>query len=373
MSESREKGTTRMRTRSRLFLGTLSAVVGLLALVPLANADYDPVGSGATKFSLDKDFLSLMAKNGVKVSAVAPAKLKGGVVTFPVTSGKFDPVSSKGTVEHEGALLFKAGGKSLPLKALQLKTTSKHTPFSVKAGGGQLKLGSAKSLVVSRSGFADKVKVTSLTLSTKVAGRLGKKLGLKDVFKGGLPLGQTQTTANPTTLTVLGKGNVAFNLDPGIVAKLNSLFVAANPIFPAEHVGPNFTLPIFGGTIAPDGSQGTIETQGAMELLQLGGGQVFWREPWIDLAGKALNAEADSEPSPPYPGKTGRVVVGGLTLTAPAVANPKAQTVAISGSLALDAATAASFNEVFAKPQGKSNVFAAGEALGSVSFTAQGQ
>jgi hypothetical protein len=36
------------------------------------------------------------------------------------------------------------------------------------------------------------------------------------------------------------------------------------------------------------------------------------------------------------------------------------------------AATAASFNEAFAKVQGKDNVFVAGEALGSISFTAQG-
>ena len=42
-------------------------------------------------------------------------------------------------------------------------------------------------------------------------------------------------------------------------------------------------------------------------------------------------------------------------------------------SLALDAATTQTFNEVFAKPQGKDGVFGAGEALGSVSFVAQGQ
>ena len=355
-------------------LGALLVLSALLFVVPLAHADYDPLGSGSTKFSLDKGFLGLMKQNGVKVSAVAPASLKGTTVTFPVSGGTFDPVAAKGTVEHEGALLFKAGSRSIPLKSWQLKTTQKHSPISVKVGGGQLKLGAAKSLAISREGFGDKVKVSTLSLSAKVAGRLGKKLHLKNVFKEGELLGSTLTKANPITITVLGQGKVQLNLDPGIVAKLNSLFVATNPIFPAEHQGPQFTLPIFGGTIAPDGSLGTIETQGALEFLQLGGGQVFWREPWLDLAGKDLNAEVDAEPTPPYSGKVGRVPIAGLTFSAPAVANAKARTVTVTGAtLALDAATAASFNEVFAKPQGKANVFVAGETLASVSFVAQGQ
>jgi hypothetical protein len=372
MSET--KGRSVMGRKRKPLMGMLLALSALFALAPLAHADYDPLGSGATKLSLDKSFLALMKQNGVKLSAVAPAKLKGTTVSFPVSGGKFDPVAAKGTVEQEGALLFKAGSRSLPLKSWQLKTTQKHAPLSVKAGGGQLKLGSTKGMVVSREGFGDKVSVSTLSLSAKVAGRLGKKLRLNGVFKQGEPLGSTLTKANPTTITVLGKGKAELVLSAGIVAKLQSLFVATNPIFPAEHQGPQFTLPIFAGTIAPDGSLGTIETQGALEFLQLGGGQDFWREPWLDLAGKALNAEVDAEPSPPYPGKVGRVPIAGLAFTTPAVANAKARTVTISGAtLALDAATAASFNEVFAKPQGKDNVFVAGEALGSISFVAQGQ
>jgi hypothetical protein len=354
-------------------LAALVALVALAVLAPVAQANYDPLASGTTKLSLDKSFLALLKENGVKLSAVAPAKLKGTAVSFPISGGKFDPTNSKGTVEHEGALLFKAGARSIPLKSLQLKTTQKHSPLSVKAGGGQLKLAQAKSMVVSREGFGDKVKVSSLSLSGKVATRLGRKLHLKGVFKEGQPLGQTLTKASPETITVLGQGKVELNLDPGIVVKLKSLFVAVNPIFPAEHPGA-FTLPIFGGTIAPTGSAGTLETEGSLELLQLGGGQVFFREPWLDLATKALSAELDSEPAPPYPGKVGRVAIAGLTLTSPAVANAKARTVAIaSASLALPPQIAASFNEVFAKPQGKDNVFVAGEALGTMSFVAQGQ
>jgi hypothetical protein len=355
-------------------LAAIFLALGCLLLAPVAHADYDPLGSGTTKLTLDKGFLALIKQNGVKLSATAPAKLKGSAVTFPVSGGKFDPTAAKGTVEHEGALVFRAGNRSVPIKALQLKTTQKHSPLSAKVGGSQLKLASAKSLVVSRSGFGNKVKVQTLTLSSKLATRLGKKLRLKDVFKEGLPLGQTLTSANPVTIAVLGQNKAAFSFDPGIEAKLRSLFVAVNPIFPAEHIGAQFTLPIFGGTIAPDASQGTLETSGSLEFLQLGGGQVFWAEDWLDLAAKTAGPEVNVQPSPPFPGKLGRTPVATFTFTAPALADAKARTVTVNGAaLALGAATAATFNELFAKPQGKDGVFVAGEALGTVSFTAQGQ
>jgi hypothetical protein len=317
----------------------------------------------------------LLKQNGVKLSAVAPAKLRAGAVSFPVSGGKFDPTAAKGTLEHEGALVFKAGGRSIPLKALQLKTTQKHSPLSAKVGGSQLKLATAKSLAVSREGFGDKIKVAKLALSGKLATRLAKKLGLRGVFKEGQPLGQALSKAQPETISVLGRGRAELALDPGIVAKLGSLFVAVNPIFPAEHVGPLFTLQIFGGTIAPDASIGTLETQGAMEFLQLGGGQVFWAENWLDLAAKTAAPEVNVQPSPPFAGKAGRIPVADLSLTGATVSpDPQARAVAVSGAvLTMQAQTAATFNEVFAKPQGKSGVFVAGEPLGSVAFTAQGQ
>jgi hypothetical protein len=156
-----------------------------------------------------------------------------------------------------------------------------------------------------------------------------------------------------------------------MVAKLNGLFVSVNPIFPAEHAGPIFTFPIIvGGAIAPDASLGTLRTGGDVEFLQLGAGQVFWHEFWLDLGAKSDSAEVDVEPTPAFPGKLGRI--GVLDLGPPAVsADPKARTVSVSGApLALQAQTAKTLNEAFA--EGK-EAFAAGEAVGSLSFAAQGQ
>jgi hypothetical protein len=370
------RGKTRRRKTVGGTIAALASLLLLLALSPIAQAAYDPLGSGATKLTLDKSFLGLLKENGIKLAATAPAKLSGANVSFPVSGGMFDPTVGKGTVEHEGALVFKADGRSIPVKALQLKTTQRHAPLSAKVGGNQLKLASAKSLTVAREGFGDKVKVTTLSISSKLATRLNKKLGLRGVFKQGQALGQTQTKALPETIDVLESGKASFTFDPGIEAKLKSLFVAVNPIFPAEHIGAQFTLPIFGGTISPDASLGTIETLGSMEFVQLGGGQsgqVLWGEEWLELVPKTASPEVTILPTPPYVGKAGKLPIATFVLAAPAVANPKARTVTVTASLAVTAATAATFNEVFAKPQGKSGVFVAGEALGSIAFVAQGQ
>src|ERR1044072_4410358 len=149
------KQARRRRKEMRKMLGLVVLASASLLLAPSAHADYDPLASGTTKLTLDKSFLALLKQNGAKVSAVAPAKLKGGVVTFPVSGGEFDPVAAKGTIEHEGALRFSSKAGSIPLKALQLKTTQKGAPFSAKAGGGQLKIAKAKRLSLAREGFGE--------------------------------------------------------------------------------------------------------------------------------------------------------------------------------------------------------------------------
>ncbi|MCW2987869.1 MAG: hypothetical protein JWM24_807, partial [Solirubrobacterales bacterium] len=230
------------------------------------------------------------------------------------------------------------------------------------------------SLAITREGFADKVAVSTLKLSSKVATRLNKKLRLKGVFKAGQLIGSALTVANPQTVALAETGKVSFTFDPTTAAKLQSLFVAVNPIFPAEHPGP-FTLPIFTGTISPTAAEGTIQTLGSIELVQIGGGQVFLREAWVELGAGAYSVELELTPSPPYPGKLGRAPVAALSLAgASVIANPAARTIAVTNAtLSMGAKLAAAFNEAFAKPLGKGSVFAVGEALGSVSFVAVGQ
>lgn len=359
-----------MRPRLAVAAALLPALLAVLA--PGASAAYDPIASGTTKLTLERSFLALLGENGVKLEVREGASLEGRALAFPVSGGKFDPLAAKGTVEHEGKLLFVAGSRKVALGDLQLKTTQRHAPLSASVGGGQLKLASTAKLTVTRRGFGERAKTATLALSAKLATRLDKRLHLRGVFAAGQPLGTALTATAPATVAILPVGRVTLTPEPAFLAKLKSLFVSLNPIAPAELApGPLFSFPIAPeGQLAPGATAGTLHSGGELEFLQLGAGQVFWHEPWADLGAHTVSVEADTQPSPPYSGKQGRVAVLGLGAGAVS-ADPKARTIALAGApLTLQAAAATSFNEAFAAGR---PVFAPGELLGTVSFTAQGQ
>ena len=346
-------------------------VVGcLLALAPPAGASYDPIASGTATLTLEQAFASYLKQNGIALSATAPARRQGQKLTLPVSGGEWDPTTGKGTAQAEGSLVFADARKKVPLREIVVK--AKPTPLLAKVGGGQLKVASSGQVKPTRQGFGAKLTATKLALTAKVATRLNKKLRPEVPFAIGQVIGKLTATVAPATVAVLPQGRAYLTPSPEIRAKLDALFVSINPIAPAELApGPVFSFPIGEeGQIAPDGSSGVLHTTGALEFLQLGAGQVFWAEQWLDLGARSDLAEVNLQPSPPFGGKQGQVgilSIGAGTLAA----DPKARTVSLTGaSLALSAATAAAFNGAFA--DGKA-VFAAGEALGTLSFTAQGQ
>ena len=71
-------------------------------------------------------------------------------------------------------------------------------------------------------------------------------------------------------------------------------------------------------------------------------------------------------------GYLGRLGLGPETPTA-YESDPTSRTISGTVSLTLDPAMATTFNEAFAAPQGKAGVFSPGEALGTVTFSAQAQ
>jgi hypothetical protein len=374
----RETNDTGVRAGRPRRLGRAVLCGALIALASLAgaasaSARFDPIAGGQTRLTFAKSFAALLKANGVTVKGTAGATFKAAIATFPVSGGKLEPASVIGSVEHEGALVFTAGGHSLPLKSLVLKTTRRSSPLSAKLGGGQLKLSSSSKLTSSRSGFGVASEVTQIKLSAKAATRLDKKLGLNDVFKEGQLLGSSTTDAQPETVTVKEGGRAELTLAPEFASKLSSLFVAVNPVFPAEHLSTPFTLRVTDGQIAPDASSGTLEMAGALELIQQDGGQAFIRElaPELGLASTRSEYQFIASPTSPGPVATGPLLgLGAGTV----VSEPKARTISETGaSLPLSDATARALNETFAKPQGKSNIFQSGELLGTLSFTAQAE
>jgi hypothetical protein len=356
---------------SRRFLfraGSLGAALVLLGFsAPPAPAAYDPAGSGATKLELEQGFAALLRRNGVRLGVTGGTTLQKGKVRFPVSGGKVDPASKRGTVLHAGALTLTRGSRGFRIDDLMVKTTRKRSPLSAKVGGGQIKLFEAGNVTVRRAGFGVAIRSVDLRMTAKLAVRLNHKLGLNRVFTEGVSVGSTVTRVEPALASISHRGRLSIELDPVLLAKLDQHFVAVNPIHPAEHPGA-FTFPIFAGKLAPRLSAGVLQNEGSLELLQLGAGQVFWHEPWLDLEGGGLSASVDLEPAPPYRGKIGRVSIASLDLAGAVLeSRPSQRTLGVAGGrLALSPEGAVELNEAFAEGD---PVFAAGESLGTVSFS----
>lgn len=348
------------------------ALLCLFIFPPISQASTDPLGSGKTKLSFGKAFTELMRAHGVTATPKAPAARKGSAFVFPVSDGKMDPTNGKGEIDQEGNFVFRRGNFALPFKKLMLKT--KRAPLYAKVGGSQLKIATGARIATVRDGFGTVFTAKDLKLSDKVAVRLNKKLHLDDVFEAGQIIGSLRSETQPEVMTILPTGRATLALAPEMLAKLSSLFVSLNPISPAELApGPLFTLPIVTeGAIAPDASLGTLRTGGAIELLQLGAGQIFWQELRLNLDAGTVTGDVDLQPSPPYAGKLDGAGIFDLDMSSATVtADAKARTTAVAGaSLRLQAQSAGSFNQAFA--QGK-ETFKAGEPFGAISFTAQGQ
>ena len=95
-------------------VATVAALVGLLAFAPLASATSDPLASGTTTLTLNKNLFKKLKKAGVKVIKVSPGTVKARKVTLPVSGGSLDPTNGQGTIEQSGGIKFKAGKKSAP-------------------------------------------------------------------------------------------------------------------------------------------------------------------------------------------------------------------------------------------------------------------
>jgi hypothetical protein len=347
----------------------IAALSLLLFLAPGAKAKNDPLGSGTTKLTLDKGLLSYLAHNDLKLKAKQGAKLGAKTVSLPVVGGSMDLAAGMGEIAQQGTLVIEGKHGKVPLREITIKT--KKTPLIAKVGGSQLKVATAKRISSKRNGFGSSFTATKLTLTAKVATRLQKKLRPKLPFKEGQPLGSLTAKPQPELITIAEEGKATLLFDPTFAQKLEAHFVSLNPLFPAEHQGLIFTFPIAaGGALAPDASQGTLRTAGAIEALQLHGGQLFWHEPWLDLGTHQASSEAELLPAPPLPGKltrAGAFEVG----PAPVASDPKARTISVSGApLTLSAQSAQQLNLAFA--EGKAD-FNAGEAVGTVGFVAVGE
>jgi len=272
----------------------VAALVACLAFTTQAFAAANSVATtSTTKITLAKGFTKKLKKSGVKIKAVAPATVKGNVVTLPVAEGSIDPTNGQGTLTHSGGIKFKKGSKSAIVKNLVLETATS----SVKANvaGKSMKFASLSGLSNVRNGFGTNISASSMKLTGSAASQLNKKVAppakkkkkkknkratlskkkakkAAKPFKGNLVLGSSTSEVQPTKVTVLPGGSATFATNATTFGKLENVEVVVTPTGGSTETAKNpavYTFPIVGGLISPQLTSGLVETSGGFKLTQI--------------------------------------------------------------------------------------------------------
>lgn len=339
----------RMARGTKLPLAVLAAALfALLAFAPFASATPDPVASGTTTINLNKGWTNYLKTFGIKIQKVGNAKVNATKATFKVTGGSMDPTNGLGTLTLGGGLKFKAGAKSATVKALVLDTGK--SVLTGKVSGKKVKLAKLKGLSYTRNGFGVNVKLKNLKLENAGAKQLNKKLGYAKgkpkPFLAGKKIGKSSSESQPATVAIIPGGNVSFAANKELLLKLKDVETNASVIAPSTESGlGNYLLPLTGGTVAPTGTAGVVQTAGGLLLTQklptspstALETEITLGNMYLDLSARTVTVEvvAKSNASSSLNlGNLGRSSIADLTVTG-VVADPAARTVTVSSSAVL--------------------------------------
>jgi hypothetical protein len=359
------------------------AVCAFLALAGTASAARDPIASGTTDLHMKNGFLKKLANNGITVQPVGAGAVSGKKIGLVVRDGKLNPVNALGFLVARGGFKLALGERGVPVTQLRVNTVKGAVYANVAKASMQI--GTLSPLTSAREGFGANFKAVKVSLTAKAVKRISNRLGLEGSrrLNPGRVLSNLYSTAQPETVT-LRQGTATLTAAPGALGKFAAKGVKVpegfTPIAPAgKGTGGSFELPVSGGVLAPDASQGTVETAGGVQILKEA-------EPFsptmrvtnaqVDFGAKAASVELEILPSPPFPGAAGRSTVADVVLPPNSVVvNPVERTISIQGVEArLQASGASTLNDVFNQPAPEpppSSNFVVGDPLGTFSMTLQ--
>jgi hypothetical protein len=367
-------------------VGVLALLASLLAFVPAASAARDPIAGGATDLHMKKGFMRKLTNAAVTVTGIRGGVTSGNKIGLTVGEGMLDPTNVEGHVEAMGGFKLSLGNRGVPIYNLTVNTVKGSVYASVAKA--HMQLGTFTAPTASREGFGSNFKAGRLVLTEKATRRISNQLGLKgnQRLQPGRVLSNLYVSAQPKTVTLLAQGSAVLTPNQATLAKFAAKGVklpgGIAPIAPAT--APSATtlqFPIAGGTLAPDGSSGTLQTVGGVEITKKTetlSPQVKLKNVAVDFGTKVATIELEILPAPPFPGATGRASIADLIMPAGSVvANPETRQIAITGAEAkLQAVTASTLNSVFNQPAPEpppSSNFVVGDPFGRLSLLAQAQ
>jgi hypothetical protein len=357
MSASTDRKTN--SGRGGLLLG-----LALLLLLGLGSGEAaaEPIADGETKIYFHPQLRSKIGKEGVRLSGVGPAFVKGPV-NLPVEGSEIDFRVGYGLVTHAGGIKFGTGRRSVVLREIALDTSTVNKSLRGKFRKRSLRIAEVKGVKYFREGFGGDVWARKLVLTPAAATLLNRRLQRPGLFKAGRSVGALNSSVQPQELEVVS-GGLTLVLDPNIDFKLGAIGVEPEP-FEADVFSagppPIYTSRLIGGRIYPGRKSGVALVESGLRLVR--------QSPWAQLTWTNLGVDLDSK-------RSGVLSPGGGPLAAldtsgaNVLLDPKARTLtAVNVRAVLEADAARLINETFAPPG--EPVVAAGDPLGSLAVTLQ--
>ncbi len=377
---------TGARRWTPVYLGIAALLAALLAFASTASAARDPIASGDTDLHMKKGFLHKLSVDGITVGPLGSAEATGSKIGLTLGQGMLDPTNVEGHVEPQGGFKLMRGKRGVPIYHLSVNTVRKAVYAQVARA--HMEIGTFRTPTMAREGFGANFKAPQLFLNEKVTRLISNRLGLRghQRLNAGRVLSNVYVAAQPRTVTVLPQGEATWSASSTLLTKLSLKGVKPNdllPIAPGKAGTPatNLKLPIAGGTLAPDGSEGSVYAGGGIEIKKQTATlspQLNLQNVQLDLDESAATFEMDLLPKPPFPGPTGRSPVASVTLPAGSVvADPATRQITIKGAeLRLQANAATTFNNLFNQPAPEpapASNFIVGDPLGTLSLTLQAE
>ncbi|HEY1355024.1 MAG TPA: hypothetical protein VGF09_01800, partial [Solirubrobacterales bacterium] len=210
------------------------------------------------------------------------------------------PVDGKGLIEQDGILRLTHRRRAVVVARINADTTS--GIMRARVAGAKMKLGFLARQSSERAGFGVNVRATTLKLSGKAARRLSGRLGLGHVagLTPGRPISNLYSETQPRTVAVLPASSVPLQFDARQDTAIAKMFANGQLPFgirPAQtHYHPVspltwglITFPVATGSVAPDGSEGSLDLAGGFEIAMPSTGQSVRRSNiTLDLAARTM-------------------------------------------------------------------------------------
>jgi hypothetical protein len=254
--------------RRALPLAVLAAVAAVPATAS-AQAPTAAVADGQTMLRLDPGTARALSSNGVRVSLSRPARVGASGLTFPVTGGRINPANLRGSVEHDGAIRFRAGGRTVVLRDPRYTIGARRSTLSAEVGGDRLTIASL-SLRGARVGTDGPLTKTARNIRASLTAGAARALNRAfstSLFAGGLRLGTVRTEIELGDAVFAG-GATSLALDPGAASALQSLNITPGVIAPATAGSAGLSFPITGGTVDAATLAGEIAHSGGITLTR---------------------------------------------------------------------------------------------------------